>query len=113
MVRRSNGQAEVTNREILQVLHARLDHIGGSWIDELLNMLWVIRTTPKEGTGVTPFHLVYGGEAIVPVKVGIESDQIQHYSEENAERRLLELDLVDEALARAVVQLIAYRQRMK
>ncbi|XP_042400764.1 uncharacterized protein LOC121990755 [Zingiber officinale] len=92
----SNGQAEVTNREILKALHARLDHMGGSWVDELPSVLWALRTTPKEGTGFTPFHLVYGGEAVVLVEVGIESDRVLHYNEENGERRRLELDMVDE-----------------
>ncbi|XP_042425846.1 uncharacterized protein LOC122013674 [Zingiber officinale] len=91
----------------------RLDHVGGSWADELPDVLWAIRTTPKEGTGVTPFHLVYGGEAVVPVEVGIESDRLQQYNEENVGRRLLELDLVDEARAKAIVRLTAYRQRMR
>ncbi|XP_042426255.1 uncharacterized protein LOC122014139 [Zingiber officinale] len=90
-----------------------LDHEGGSWVDELPGILWALRTTPKEGTGATPFHLVYGGEAIVPVEVGIESDRIKVYDENNAERRHLELDLVDETRAKAVVWLMAYRQRMK
>ncbi|XP_042472239.1 uncharacterized protein LOC122054883 [Zingiber officinale] len=76
-------------------------------------MLCVIRTTPKEGTGATPFHLVYGSEAVIPVELKVESDRIQHYNENNAERRLLELDLVDEARAKAVGQLMAYRKRMK
>ncbi|XP_042401038.1 uncharacterized protein LOC121991079 [Zingiber officinale] len=62
--------------------------------------------------GATPFHLVYGGEAVVPVEVGVKSDRIQHYSKDNAERRLLELDLVDEPRAKAVVRLMTYRQRM-
>ncbi|XP_042441145.1 uncharacterized protein LOC122026467 [Zingiber officinale] len=91
-----NGQAEVTNREILRVLQARLDHEGGSWVDELPGVLWVLRMMPKEGTGATPFHLVYGGEAIIPVEVRVESDRIKIYDENNAERRHLELDLVDE-----------------
>ncbi|XP_042457881.1 uncharacterized protein LOC122042028 [Zingiber officinale] len=68
---------------------------------------------PKEGIWATPFHLVYGGEAVVPVEVGVESDRLQHYDEDNAERRLLELNLVDESHARVVVRLMAYRQRMK
>ncbi|XP_042456410.1 uncharacterized protein LOC122040975 [Zingiber officinale] len=99
----SNGQAEVANREILQILHVRLNHVGGSWVDELPSVLWVISMTPKEGTGATPFHLVYGGEAVVLVEVGVESNRIQHYNEDNAARRLLELDLVDEEHAKAVV----------
>ncbi|XP_042419647.1 uncharacterized protein LOC122008107 [Zingiber officinale] len=68
---------------------------------------------PKEGTGATPFHLIYGGEAVVPVEVRVESNRLQHYVEDNAERRLLELDLVDESRAKAAILLMAYRQRMK
>ncbi|XP_042396457.1 uncharacterized protein LOC121986558 [Zingiber officinale] len=70
-------------------------------------------STMKERTGATPFHLVYGGEAIVPVEVWVESDRIRVYDENNAERRHLELDLVDETRAKAAVWLMAYRQRMK
>ncbi|XP_042446464.1 uncharacterized protein LOC122031412 [Zingiber officinale] len=99
----SNGQAEVGNREILWILCVRLDHVGGSWVDELPSMLWAIRMTPKEGTGATPFHMVYGGKAVVPVEVGVKSDRIQHYNEDNAEQRLLELDLVDETRAKAII----------
>ncbi|XP_042400229.1 uncharacterized protein LOC121990029 [Zingiber officinale] len=80
---------------------ARLDHDGGSWVDELPGVLWALRTMPKEGMGMTPFRLDYWGEVIVPVEVGIESDRTQHYDEDNAERRHLELDLVDEMLARS------------
>ncbi|XP_042467411.1 uncharacterized protein LOC122050580 [Zingiber officinale] len=68
---------------------------------------------PKEGTGVTSFHLVYGNEAVVPVEVGVESNRIQHYDEVNAKRRLLELDFVDETHDKVVVRLTAYRQRMR
>ncbi|XP_042404561.1 uncharacterized protein LOC121994671 [Zingiber officinale] len=109
----SNGQAKVTKREIIRVLRARLDNMRGSWVDELLSMLWALCMTLKEGTGLTPFPLVYSGEAIVPVEVGVKSDRIQHYGEDNAERRLLELDLVDKSRAKAIVWLMAYRQRMK
>ncbi|XP_042436924.1 uncharacterized protein LOC122022878 [Zingiber officinale] len=68
---------------------------------------------PEGGDRQTPFHLVYGGEAVVPMEVGVESDRVQHYDEGNAERRLMELDLVDEMQAKAAAQLTAYRQRMK
>ncbi|XP_042465870.1 uncharacterized protein LOC122048363 [Zingiber officinale] len=104
----SNGQAEVTNREIIRILRARLDHIGGSWVDELPSVLRGIRMTQKEGTGMTPFHLVYSGEAVVLVEVGVESDRVQHYDDGNTERRMMELNLVDEMRVKAVVRLTAY-----
>ncbi|XP_042444060.1 uncharacterized protein LOC122029186 [Zingiber officinale] len=81
--------------------------MGRRWVDELPSVMSVICTIPKEGMRATPFHLVYGGETVLPVEVGVESDRIHHYDEDNAERRLLELDLVNEAW------LMAYRQRMR
>ncbi|XP_042400762.1 uncharacterized protein LOC121990751 [Zingiber officinale] len=109
----SNGQAEVTNREILRILRARLDHMGGSWMDELPSVLWALHTTPKEGTGVTLFHLVYDGEAVVPVEIEVESDRVLHYDEGNEERRLMELDMVNEVHDKAAARLTVYRQRMR
>ncbi|XP_042425993.1 uncharacterized protein LOC122013839 [Zingiber officinale] len=105
-----NGQDEVTNWENLSVLRTRLNHVEGSWVDELPTMLWALHTTLKEVAGVTPFHLVYDGEAAIPVEVGIDSDQVQLYDKGNAERRLMELDLVDKMWGKAVVCLTAYRQ---
>ncbi|XP_042467639.1 uncharacterized protein LOC122050832 [Zingiber officinale] len=57
--------------------------------------------------------MVYSGEAIVPVEVGVESDWIQHHNEDNVVRRLLEMDLADEARAKAAIRLMAYQQRMR
>ncbi|XP_042446676.1 uncharacterized protein LOC122031651 [Zingiber officinale] len=105
----SNDQAEVTNREILRGLRTRLDHIGGSWVVELSSVLWALHMTQKEVTSVTPFQLVYGGEAVVLVEVGVESDRVRLYDERNSERRLMELDLVDETRDKAVVWLMTYR----
>ncbi|XP_042401495.1 uncharacterized protein LOC121991571 [Zingiber officinale] len=62
--------------------------------------------TPKEATDVTPFQLIYGGEAVVPVEVEVESDPMRLYDEANGERRLMELDLVDETQDKVVVQLM-------
>ncbi|XP_042425784.1 uncharacterized protein LOC122013594 [Zingiber officinale] len=104
-----NGQAEVANREILRVLHARLDHMGGSKVDELPSVLWALLTTLKEATSITLFQLIYDGEAVAPVEVGVEADRVQHYDKRNAERRLMELDLVDEAREKVVIWITTYR----
>ncbi|XP_042423413.1 uncharacterized protein LOC122011031 [Zingiber officinale] len=87
--------------------------MGGSWVDDLPSVLLALRMTPKEATGVTPFQLVYGSEAVVPVEVGVEFDWVQLYNEGNIERKLMEMDLVDGTRAKAPVRLVAYRQRMK
>ncbi|XP_074576200.1 uncharacterized protein LOC141832633 [Curcuma longa] len=61
---------------------------------------------------MTPFHLVYGGEAVVPMEVGVPSDRRRFYDEDNGERRRMELDLITEDRDRAASRLMAYRQRM-
>ncbi|GJZ63426.1 reverse transcriptase domain-containing protein [Tanacetum coccineum] len=53
-----NGQVEVTNREIIKGMERRLGKAHLAWIDELLQVLWAHRTTPKSSNGETPFSLV-------------------------------------------------------
>ena len=43
----SNGQAETINKTILNGLKKRLDGVKGRWAEELPNVLWAYRTTPR------------------------------------------------------------------
>ncbi|XP_042441339.1 uncharacterized protein LOC122026676 [Zingiber officinale] len=101
----SNGQAEVTNKEIIRGLKTKLDHVAGSWVNDLPSVLWAYCTTTREATGITPFQLIYGGEAVVLIEVGVESDRRRLYDEDNYGRRLMELDLIEEARDKAVTRL--------
>ncbi|XP_042418938.1 uncharacterized protein LOC122007191 [Zingiber officinale] len=92
----SNGQTEIINREIVRGLKVKLDYVRGNWVEELPSILWAYRTTPRESTGLTPFHLVYGNETVVPIEIGVPSVRRTLYDEENTERRLVELDLISE-----------------
>ncbi|KAL0455179.1 UNVERIFIED_CONTAM: hypothetical protein Slati_0857100 [Sesamum latifolium] len=69
----ANGQVEVTNRILVQGIKRRLERVGGNWAEELTNVLWAYRTTPRGSTGETPFSLVYGTEAIIPAELGMPS----------------------------------------
>ena len=66
-----NGQAEATNKQILNGLKKNLDETKGRWSEVLYDVLWSLRTTPKEATGHTPFRLVYGTEALIPIEIGV------------------------------------------
>ncbi|XP_042404864.1 uncharacterized protein LOC121995102 [Zingiber officinale] len=109
----SNGQTKVVNREIVRGLKVKLDHVGGNWVEELSSILWAYRTTPRESTGLTPFHLVYANEVVVPIEIGVPSVRRTLYDEGNAERRLTELDLISETRDRTAARLEAYRERMR
>ncbi|GJT26660.1 reverse transcriptase domain-containing protein [Tanacetum coccineum] len=64
---RANGHVEVTNREIVKGMERRLRMAHQAWVDELPQVLWAHRTTPKSSNGETPFSLVYGSKAIIPI----------------------------------------------
>ena len=53
----SNGQAEAVNKVIMNGLKRRLEGAKGNWAEELPNILWAYRTTPRRSTGETPFSL--------------------------------------------------------
>ncbi|XP_071699872.1 uncharacterized protein [Rutidosis leptorrhynchoides] len=72
----ANGQCEVTNRDIVAGIKARLGHGRIGWVDELSNVLWTHRTMPKASAGETPFSLVYGSEAVVPAEIRVPTFRI-------------------------------------
>ena len=56
----SNGQAEVSNREIKSVLEKTVNSSQKDWSKKIEDALWAYRTTFKTPLGMSPFRLVYG-----------------------------------------------------
>ena len=67
----SNGQAEISNKVVLDGLKKRLDRAKGRWAEELPSVLWAYRTTPRRSTSAKPFSLAYGMEAVIPHEVDL------------------------------------------
>ncbi|XP_057739875.1 uncharacterized protein LOC130956973 [Arachis stenosperma] len=72
----ANGQGEATNKVILAELKKRLQDAKGAWAEELPQVLWAYRTTPQSAIGETPFRLVYGVEAIIPIEISERSPRV-------------------------------------
>ncbi|XP_074373637.1 uncharacterized protein LOC141713985 [Apium graveolens] len=69
----------------------------GRWSEELPWILWAYRTIPRSSTGETPFRMVYGTEALVPVKIGLESYRTEVYNvETNSFGLRANVDLLEE-----------------
>ncbi|GKC81679.1 reverse transcriptase domain-containing protein [Tanacetum coccineum] len=88
---------ERANQSIMQGIKTRLHQEGGTWVEELPNVLWAHRTTPKTSNGETLFSLAYGTEEVIPAEIGIPTRRVIQNSDERNEKALrLNLNLIEE-----------------
>jgi hypothetical protein len=50
---------------------------------ELPSVVWSLRTMPSRATGLTPFFLVYGAEAILPTDLEYGSPRARAYNDKS------------------------------
>ena len=67
----SNGQAEASNKTLLTALKKRLDSTKGKWVEELPGCSGPTEPLPEKPTGISPFALTYGMEAVIPTEIGL------------------------------------------
>ena len=65
----SNGQAEVTNREIKSILEKTVNSSRKDWSKKIEDALWAYRTAFKTPLGMSPFRIVYGKACHLPVEL--------------------------------------------
>lgn len=58
----------------------------GKWVEDLLSVLWALRTTVVRSTGMTTFILVYGDTAMRPSEVGANSPRVIFDQQDEEER---------------------------
>jgi hypothetical protein len=114
----TNGQVERANSMILQGLKPRIynDHnrFGRRWMKELPLVVWSLRTTPSRATGFTPFFLVYGAEAILPIDLEYDSPRTRAYDDQsNQTNREDSLDQLEEARDMALLHSARYQQSLR
>ena len=95
----TNGVVEVANKNIKRILRKMVE-TSQDWSEKLPFGLWAYRTSFRTSTGATPYSLVYGMEAVLPVEIEIGSLRValeQQISEtEWAQSRYDQLSLLDE-----------------
>jgi hypothetical protein len=109
----ANGQAESSNKIIINNLKKKLGSKKGKWAEELPFVLWADRTTPKNATGQTPFSLVFGAEAVIPTEMVIPTARtILKDPQMNKDTLIEDLDTVDELRDLARIRMASYQQRI-
>jgi ribonuclease HI/transposase InsO family protein len=114
----TNGQVERANGMILQGLKSRiynnLNKFGKRWMKELPSVVWSLRTTPSQATGFSPFFLVYGAEAVLPMDLEYGSPRTRAYNDQsNQTSREDSLDQLEEARDVALLHSARYQQSLR
>ncbi|ONK72758.1 uncharacterized protein A4U43_C04F22860 [Asparagus officinalis] len=112
----ANGLAKAFNKTIVKLLKKFVSKSRRDWDERLGECLWAYRTTVRTPTRATPFSLVYGCEAVLPLEIQIPSLRVAITTgltdEEKHQRRLQELEALDDKRLQAQQQIELYQARI-
>ena len=112
----ANGQAEAFNKSIVKILNRTTVKNKRDWHLRLPEARRAYRTTHKTATGSTPYSLVFGTEAVLPLEVQLPSLRVAMQAglttDQHAKLRFNELDNLDEERLKAKQRIELYQSRM-
>ncbi|KAM1166245.1 hypothetical protein PS1_025876 [Malus domestica] len=112
----ANGLAEAFNKTLCNLLKKVIGRTKRDWHERISEALWAYRTTHRTPTQATPYSLVYGVEAVLPLESQIPSLRMAIQEglteKENAKLRLQELEALDERRLEAQQHLECYQARL-
>jgi transposase InsO family protein len=115
---KTNGQVEKANglicNDIKKRLVAPLEKAKHAWVDELPSVLWSLRSTRNAATQETPFFLVHGAEAVLPLEITHEAPRIAAYDKTTSTEALQDdIDALNEARDVALARSTQYQQSLR
>ncbi|XP_050218535.1 uncharacterized protein LOC126669180 [Mercurialis annua] len=72
----ANGQGEVTNNAIKLIVQKMIEENPRQWHVLLSEAVWANRTRQKSATGTSPFRIVYGHDAMLPMELTVMSTRL-------------------------------------
>ena len=81
-------------------------------MDELPEVLWAYKKTAHKPTGISPFALTYGMEAIIPTEIGMPTLRTDMPEPLSIESLIKDLGMVDELRETTTIRVASYHRRL-
>jgi hypothetical protein len=81
----ANGQAESSNKTLVKLIKKKIEDNPNIWYEVLSKALWAHRISRHWATKVTPFEIVYGQEAILPIEVNLGAYRLAKQNDLNVD----------------------------
>ncbi|KAL6125059.1 hypothetical protein ACLB2K_077567 [Fragaria x ananassa] len=113
-----NDQAEATNKTLLRILSKMVFEYEKGWSNHPPDALWAYCMSPQTTTGFSPYSLVYGSEAISPVKLTFPTTRVLTVNDLECDAsscfdwRLMDLEAADEQRQQAEKNMKAYHKKV-
>ncbi|GFZ08917.1 hypothetical protein Acr_20g0007250 [Actinidia rufa] len=108
-----NGQAEATNKTIMNKIKKKLEKAKGKRVKQLSNVLWTYGTTLRKAMNETPYVLTFRFEAVIPLEVGLPTIQTEAYNVSHNEEVLArDLDLANKRRENMLIRMTDYQKQL-
>jgi hypothetical protein len=95
----ANGQSKASNKVLIKIIKKRIKDNLRRCHEKLSEALWAHRMSKHGATKVTPFELVYGKEAVLPIEVSLQNLRVTRQNHLSAkEYNELMMDKIDDTL---------------
>ena len=113
--RKEKKKREAANKNIKSIT-SKMARRYTDWHEKLPFALWAYRTSIRTSTGATPYSLVYGMEAVLPIELEVPSLRVLAECKVDEadwlQERHEELTLLDEKRLRALNHVQGYQKRI-